>query len=296
MAGTIIGLKNLYYAILTTDTASALTYETPVRIVGAIEAKINPNASMDTLFADDGPMDTISTLGKIEVEIKQSDLPMNVLAALLGHAITSGVLIKKSSDVPPWVAIGFQSLKSNGYYKYIWLTKGKFSVPEQSFETKGESINFQPPSIKGNFVKREFDQEWMRETEEDYVDYTASIGTNWFASVDGTGTVDTVAPTVTVVPADEAGSIAINASVVWTFNEAIKSSCVTAGNFFLLAGGAPIAGALSIDTTKKIVTFDPTANLANSVEHTAIVTTGVQDLAGNALAAESITTFTTVGL
>ena len=291
MAGTIIGLKNLYYAILTDDTPDGVSYEAPVRVIGAIEAKINPNASMDTLFADDGPMDTISTLGKIEVELKQSDLPIEVQAALLGHAIQGGVLIRKASDVPPWVAIGFQSLKSNGSYKYIWLTKGKFSVPEQSFETKGESINFQPPSIKGNFVKREYDEEWQREADEDYVDYVDSIGQNWFTSV--LGTADTTPPTVSVSPANETLDAAVDSSIVWTFNEAIKSACVTGANFMVMAAGVPIAGALSLDSTKKIVTFDPTTNLAEGTTYTVIATTGVQDLAGNAMAQASVTTFIT---
>jgi len=58
------------------------------------------------------------------------------------------------------------------------------------------------------------------------------------------------------------------------------------------ADNAPVAGALGYDSTAKIVTFNPTEALTAAAKYTAIVTTGVKDLAGNALAAASITTFT----
>ena len=60
------------------------------------------------------------------------------------------------NDVPPWVAIGFRTLKSNGNYRYVWLYKGRFSDPEDNNETKADSINFQSDTIKGQFVKLEY--------------------------------------------------------------------------------------------------------------------------------------------
>ena len=50
----------------------------------------------------------------------------------------------------------------------------------------------------------------------------------------------------------------------------------------------------TLSADKKTVTLDPTNNLANSTEYTATVTTGVKDLAGNALASNQSWTFTTV--
>jgi len=46
-------------------------------------------------------------------------------SVLLGHSVTGGVLIKKSTDTAPYVALGFKSKKSNGSYRYVWLYKGK---------------------------------------------------------------------------------------------------------------------------------------------------------------------------
>ncbi|MFA7018538.1 MAG: major tail protein [Sphaerochaetaceae bacterium] len=178
--GVQIGLRDIYYALLTNDTVGVgVTYSTPVPIIGAITANINPNPSIESLFADDGPMESAATLGKIELELNVADLPLDTQAALLGHQLSQGVLKKASGDSAPWTALGFRSLKSNGNYRYVWLLKGKFMVPEQSHETRGESITFQTPTINGTFVKRDFDDLYQLVGDEDAFGFSAS---GWFTA------------------------------------------------------------------------------------------------------------------
>lgn len=156
---TRIGCDNLVYALMTTeDTASAApVYATVKAALGVISVNINPNASQETLFADDGPMDTATTLGKVDVEINKAELTTENKADLLGHQVDSnGGIVYGDSDVPPWVAIGFRTLKSNGNYRYVWLLKGKFTDPEDNNETKGDSINFQTDTIKGQLIAKLF--------------------------------------------------------------------------------------------------------------------------------------------
>lgn len=188
MAGVIIGLSDLHYAKLTTDPATGTaTYATPVPMSGVISAKVNPNASSDTLFADDGPYETATSLGKISLELNVADLTFEDEAALLGHTVDpNGVLIRKSTDVPPWVAVGFKTLKSNGKYRYVWLAKGKFSPSQQEYQTNAEKVNFVTPTIAGSFVKRDCDDEWERHLDEDATGYTSTQGTNWFTNPYGT--------------------------------------------------------------------------------------------------------------
>lgn len=291
----IVGLKNLYYAELTQDTPAGAAYDVPVRISGAIEANINPNASVDTLFADDAPYEVAATLGKITVEIRVADLPQAVYAFLLGHTISQGVVASKSSDTPPWVALGFQSLKSNNYYKYVWLLKGKFMEPEQTHETKGESINFQTPTITGNFVAREYDAAWKLETSEDAADYSAAVGEAWFDAVGATPDVTPL--TVEVTPEDGASAVVASSNIVWTFNKTIQVSTITSANFMLIkaTNGTVIPGTLTKSTTEypdDTVTFNPTSNLDPATAYVAIATTNIKDLSGNHLEEASITTFT----
>lgn len=105
---------------------------------------------------------------------------------------------------------------------------------------------------------------------------------------------DTTAPTVTVSPIDGATGIAVTSNVVWTFSEEIQGSTVNDANFFVTkADGTAVTGSLVLDSTKKIVTFDPTANLTALTDYIAVATKSVKDVAGNALAANSVTNFRT---
>lgn len=188
---TRIGCDNLVYAPMTTeDTAeSAPVYGTVVKAPGVMSLNINPNGSVETLFADDGPMETASTLGKIEVEIQKNELTTQNRADLLGHNIdANGGLVYGDSDIAPWMAIGFRTLKSSGKYRYVWLYKGKFTEPEDANETKGDSINFQADTITGQFAKLNYPytvgtkqvRPWKYEMDEEHTGATESVIASWF--------------------------------------------------------------------------------------------------------------------
>lgn len=188
---TRIGCDNLVYAKMTTeDTDSAApVYGTVTPALGVMSVNINPNGAQETLFADDGPMETASTLGKIEVEIQKSELTTQNKADLLGHQIDAkGALVYGDSDVPPWVAIGFRTLKSNGNYRYVWLYKGKFTEPEDANETKGDSINFQTDTISGQFTRLNMSytlngnkvRPWKYEIDQDSEGADAATILSWF--------------------------------------------------------------------------------------------------------------------
>lgn len=177
-----IGLRDVHVALLTKDDSTGATYDTPEKVVGAISANVNPNPSSATLFADDGPYDSASTLGEIELELNMADIPPAMQAKLLGHTFANGILVRKSSDVPPWVAVAYRSLKSNGSYRYTWLYKGKFAEAEQENQTKGDSIEWKTPTITGSFVRRDFDDAWQIEAESDDTEAAASVAA-WFTQV-----------------------------------------------------------------------------------------------------------------
>ena len=188
---TRIGCDNLVYAKMTTeDTASAApVYSEVTKAPGVMSININPNGSLETLFADDGPMESAATLGKIEVEIQKNELTTQNKADLLGHEIdTNGALVYGDSDVPPYVAIGFRTLKSNGKYRHVWLYKGKFTEPEDNNETKGDSINFQSDTISGQFTKLSFPYKvngksvrpWKYELDADNTEASSAVIATWF--------------------------------------------------------------------------------------------------------------------
>lgn len=289
-----IGVDSVYYARLTSDTFGGTpTYQTPVALPGVSEMNINPNSSSTTLFLDDGPSDTAITIGEGEVAFMVGELAIAERATLLGHTVVGGVLQKDARDVPPFVAIGFKSLKSDGSYRYYWFTKVKFREPEMNHSTRGETIDFQLDSMTGALIKRQSDSIWQYAADEGQANVPQSTLDDWFTSVPGSSP-DVTAPTVqTIVPADDATGIAVGTTIVVTFSEAMDKNTLIPSNFILQAAETDINYTLTYDTAGVEVTLTPDANLAAATEHNVIVTTAVQDLSGNNLANNFASSFTT---
>lgn len=186
--GVLIGVKNLHYAVMKTDESAGATYDTPVAIKGVRTIDVKPASGVNTLYGDDAPYDVADYLGDIEVTIDTAQMSLTDIAAILGHTVTKGVMDYKSTDTPPYVAILFESVKSNGKKRFVKLLKGKFSEPAENYQTKETSVKWNTAKIVGHFVVREFDQAWKRVADEDAADYEAATGTGWYASVDALST------------------------------------------------------------------------------------------------------------
>ncbi|MDB5053149.1 MAG: phage major tail protein phi13 family [Bacilli bacterium] len=290
----MVALKNVYVALMTSDAIGVVTtYSEPVLLAPAIMASMKPKSSTTVLYADDGAADVATAVGEIVVTLEVSKLPIAMQGLILGHTVAGGVLTRNVGDIAPFFALGFQAGKSNGSARYRWIFKGKAEVLPDDYKTKADKVDFQTVKITITFVKRDYDGAYDKIADSDDPGFLAATGTNWFTAVQGAA--DVTPPTVTIVPADAAAAVIVSSPVTWTFNEAIQDSCVTGANFALIAdvAGTTVSGALSLDATKRIVSFTPTGNLTAATVYRAIATVGVKDLAGNPLATNKVTKFTT---
>ena len=105
----------------------------------------------------------------------------------------------------------------------------------------------------------------------------------------------TTAPTVTsTIPANLATLVPLNQIVSATFSKAMNPATINGGTFTLTGPGTTaVTGLVAYAAVGNTLVFTPTANLAPSTLFTATITTGVTDLAGNALASNYVWTFTT---
>jgi hypothetical protein len=109
-----------------------------------------------------------------------------------------------------------------------------------------------------------------------------------------TTVADTTAPTVSsVTPADGSTDMAHNTNVTATFDEDIFAATVD-DTSFILAANSGASGTVSFDGASNIATFTPDSDLALMATYTATLTTGITDLAGNALTSDFSWSFTTV--
>lgn len=99
--------------------------------------------------------------------------------------------------------------------------------------------------------------------------------------------IDDVAPTVSSTnPAASATDFYLNRNITASFDESIDPSTVNATSFTLTetVSTNAVAGVVSYNDNGTVASFNPDVNLTASIDYTAMLTTDVQDLAGNALA------------
>jgi hypothetical protein len=119
----------------------------------------------------------------------------------------------------------------------------------------------------------------------------------------GTTPPDTTPPTVTsVAPANGATGIATGTSVTVAFSEAMDSSTISASTFELRnPSNTLIPATVSYNSSTTMATLTPSAALANSTVYTATIKGGAtdpraKDVAGNALTANYVFSFTTAAV
>ncbi len=129
------------------------------------------------------------------------------------------------------------------------------------------------------------------DTDDNAADFTAGTPSpRYSGSPTNSCGPDTTPPTVlSTIPISNATNVLLNSAVQVTFSEAVSN--VTTSTFTVVSAGGPVTGAISGSGANR--TFTPSALLAPSTLYTATLTTGITDLANNALASNYVWSFTT---
>jgi hypothetical protein len=121
-----------------------------------------------------------------------------------------------------------------------------------------------------------------------------ALATTYIVGFSTKDALDNVIPViVSTAPINTATGIARNQMVAITFNEAMNPFTINATTFTLKQGTRAVAGVVAYSGTT--AEFTPSDNLMANTEYTATITTGAKDLAGNALADNTVWKFTTGG-
>ena len=182
-----VGLKNMVIAPLTVDTEETLTYGDLQLVAGAIEATITPdNADPDIQYADDIEFDVLYPDPELTFTTKMADIPLAIQEMIFGNNIDdNGVLIRTSTDKPPYFAVGFKSEKSNGKFRFVWLYKVRAKPLTENYATKeGTTINrHQTGEVEWTAIKRTHDSRYQAVADEGENGFTAAMGETFLTSV-----------------------------------------------------------------------------------------------------------------
>lgn len=184
-----IGLDSLYYSKITENASGEETYATPVKLAKAIEAEVSVELNEAILYAYDGTDTVIKEFKSGSITLGVNDIGYDAAKDLTGANVdNNGVLISTGEDEPAPVAIGFRAKTANGKYRYFWIYRVLFGIPGTSLKTKGDSVEFQTPSIEGTISRRnKLDAQnkhpWKAEVTEGATGVSAYTLSSWFQSV-----------------------------------------------------------------------------------------------------------------
>lgn len=141
------------------------TYSEGFVIGKAIGFTGTPTNNEVELWADDEVAETDKSVQDLGVSLNVDDLALKVQADLLGHTYKAGTegdgdstpatpeeLEIGTDDVAPFYGVAFyKRRRKNGVTSFtgIFLRKVQFSEPTEEGSTKGNSTEFQTPTIEG---------------------------------------------------------------------------------------------------------------------------------------------------
>ena len=291
MAGTAenpkIGLDHVVIAkLISDDGVNAPSYGTPVRLLGGVQASVNPNSSVETDYADNGAFFVTGNRANTEMTLELTNIAPDILAEMLGQTRANGITVEKPLDQAPYFALGFRvwiggtDENGNKIFENFWYAKGKFSVPESGGTTKQDSIDFQHVSLTAQFVQTAYQPDGnsgviCTHARTD-IDTPSSIIENWFnAPVLDTG-VNTGAVTVAIAQGSTASKIVITGTK--TGGDCVFTvATVNADNIIVTSEGSVVAGSFAL-TDDDEITF--TSDEAMSGDVIVTVTSGLKDVNG----------------
>lgn len=186
---SVIGLDKLYYAVITEDKDGNETYAAPVKLAKAITVELSIELAEGTLYADNSAAEVIKEFKNATLKLGIDDIGIKAAEVLTGAKIDDNkVLISTSDDEAKAVAIAFRAKKSNGKFRYFWLYRVKFGIPENNLTTKGDNIEFATPTIEGTVTRRNKEDSkgnhpWKAEVNEDDEGVPSDIIGNWYREV-----------------------------------------------------------------------------------------------------------------
>lgn len=128
-------------------------YSEILKCGSAINTSVTPNYNEASLFADNRQKESVKEFKNANVELGVDTVPVKAVELLLGHKVAEdGTETSHTDDSGSYVGYGFITEEiHNGIKRFraCFLTKVKFNESAESYQTKGDSIQFGNPALNG---------------------------------------------------------------------------------------------------------------------------------------------------
>ena len=142
------GIRGLVAALLTADTDSELTYDTPFKVAGIAELSKEVENGSEAHYYDNVAAVIIDSEGPDTVTCTVSAIDLDVLAKLTGQTYDSATnTFVEGETARPYLAIGYITEDTSGNEIYVWRHKVKCSIPKSGHKTKNNGTDAQGQEI-----------------------------------------------------------------------------------------------------------------------------------------------------
>jgi phi13 family phage major tail protein len=291
-----VGLSNLYAAEVLTDTAATYLADTPFYLAPVCEATAEPKVDAKTQYADNKPYDAMTAEGETTIKLKLTNLSAAAFAAITGCILdTTTGRVYDNGGVPPYMALGFQALRSDDKTRYFWFLKGRFSKPKDDLASQTDSVDFKVVELDYTAIRtiHEFvlsgtvtDSAKRVFGDEETLSFSA---TNWYTQVQVPAVATPSALALSSsTPTDDTTGISKTADLVLVFNNRLADDAEY-GIVLTKADGTKVTiTTITASTDRKTFTCAH-GSLSPSIVH--LLSYGVTDIYGSHLA--GIVSFTT---
>lgn len=284
------GIKTVHYSKITFNPDGSINYGPVKALPGATEISLDAKGDMTEFYADDMLYYSASNNqgydGKLSLANITEEFGIDILEET--KDVDDAVITENATAQGSKFALMFEF---DGDAKAIRHVMYYCSASRPSLKSTTKSDKGDPNKAELDFKATARPGDYKVKTKTTTTT-PANVYNNWYNSVYNKATTPL---TVTVNPLDAATGVLVSANVVWTFDKAINDSDVNSDNFFVMdsVAATEVAGTLTLDDTKKIVTFNPTTDLSTTIGYIATVTKGVKATDGSTLASKNIVNFTT---
>lgn len=116
-----LGVKDLYFAKILTNTATSYTTDEPVLLGKVGSIKKDYSGSMENSFYDDKLDDVLQGLTAKSLEVVVKELSQDNESLLMGQKLVKGMRVESTEDECPDFAVGYRTkVAKTGKYEFVW--------------------------------------------------------------------------------------------------------------------------------------------------------------------------------
>lgn len=179
-----INVKNMVYALVTSDTEEGTTYGEVKSFASARQIQVSPVLAQGDLFGDGSKEKTLSKIVGYDVQLDVNKVFAEVRAEIFGHKLTAdGILVVGEADQPKEMALGYEIEQTGGTSEMVWLLKGTPQPYGNTVQQTEQNINFSTDSMKISFVKRVSDGNFQAIGDTAYDGFSADLAKSFLKTV-----------------------------------------------------------------------------------------------------------------